>query len=156
MIKAEIVVDFPKWRTKIKSPNLYFKKKIRKISTIKLFKKKNFQFTLLLTNKTFIKKLNKKFRNKNRSTDVLSFPFYKKKQLKENLFKKKEMYLGDVVISINNIKNRNNKKEFFKELNKLWIHGLLHLFGYDHKFEKDYKKMKKIENKFYKSLTLNV
>ena len=64
MIKAEIVVDFPKWKTKIKNPNLYFKKKIKKISTIKSFKKKNFEFTLLLTNKNFIKKLNKKFRKK--------------------------------------------------------------------------------------------
>ena len=64
MIKAEVVVDFPKWKTKIKSPNLYFKKKIKKISTIKSFKKKDFQFTLLLTNRTFIKKLNKKFRKK--------------------------------------------------------------------------------------------
>ena len=59
MIKAEIVVDFPKWRTKIKNPNLYFKKKIKKLSSTKLLKKKNFQFTLLLTNKTIIKKLNK-------------------------------------------------------------------------------------------------
>ena len=64
MIKAEIVVDFPKWRTKIKHPNLYFKKKIKKLSAIRSLKKKNFQFTLLLTNKTIIKKLNKKFRKK--------------------------------------------------------------------------------------------
>ena len=31
MIKAEIVVDFHKWKTKIKKPNLYFKKKIKKL-----------------------------------------------------------------------------------------------------------------------------
>jgi len=48
MIKAEIVVDFPKWRTKIKSPNLYFKKKIRKISKIKSFKKKKFSFHFII------------------------------------------------------------------------------------------------------------
>ena len=64
MIKAEIVVDFPKWRTKIKNPNLYLKKKIKKLATIKSLKKKNFQFTLLLTNKTILKRLNKKFRKK--------------------------------------------------------------------------------------------
>ena len=64
MIKAEIVVDFPKWKTKIKNPSLYFKKKIKKLSSIKSLKKRNFQFTLLLTNKTIIKKLNKKFRKK--------------------------------------------------------------------------------------------
>ena len=103
----------------------------------------------MLSDSKEIKRLNKKFRNKNKSTDVLSFPFYKKKKLKENILKKKEIYLGDVVISINNIKNRNIKKEFFKELNKLWIHGLLHLFGHDHKYEREYKKMKNLENKFY-------
>ena len=64
MIKAEIVVDFPKWKTKIKNPNLYFKKKIKRLSCVKSLKNKNFQFTLLLTNKTIIKKLNKKFRKK--------------------------------------------------------------------------------------------
>ena len=74
MIKAEIVVDFPKWKTKIKNPNLYFKKKIKKLSSVRSLKKRNFQFTLLLTNKTIIKKLNKKFRKKNKETDVLSFP----------------------------------------------------------------------------------
>ena len=42
MIKAEIVVDFPKWRTKIKNPNLYFKKKIKKLYSVKSLKKKEF------------------------------------------------------------------------------------------------------------------
>ena len=44
MIKAEIVVDFPKWKTKIKNPNLYFKKKIKKLSSVRSLKKSNFQF----------------------------------------------------------------------------------------------------------------
>ena len=48
MIKAEIVVDFPKWRTKIKSPNLYFKKKIKKLSTIKQLKKKKFSVHFII------------------------------------------------------------------------------------------------------------
>ena len=43
MIKAEIVVDFPKWKTKIKNPSLYFKKKIKKLSCVKSLKKKNFE-----------------------------------------------------------------------------------------------------------------
>ena len=157
MIKVNVIPNNIRWNKYLKNPQNYLNNKIKLINKKNsLYKKKLLIFSILLSDSKEIKKLNKKFRNKNRSTDVLSFPFYKKKQLKENLFKKKEMYLGDVVISINNIKNRNNKKEFFKEFNKLWIHGLLHLFGYDHKFEKDYKKMKKIENKFYKSLALNV
>ena len=74
MIKAEIVVDFPKWKTKIKNPSLYFKKKIKKLSCVKSLKKKNFQFTLLLTNKTFIKKLIKRFRKKIKKLTFCLFP----------------------------------------------------------------------------------
>ena len=132
MIKAEIVVNFPKWRTKIKSPNLYFQKKIRKISSIKSFKKKNFQFTLLLTNKTFIKRLNKKFRNKNKETDVLSFP------IKSNFNKN---YKGDIAVCYEIIYLRSKKTNFNIEFDKMWIHGLLHLLGYNHVKFKDYKQM---------------
>ena len=74
MIRADIVVDFPKWKTKIRNPNLYLKKKIKKLSSIKSLKKKNFQFTLLLTNKTIIKKLNKKFRKKIKKLMSCLFP----------------------------------------------------------------------------------
>ena len=132
MIKAEIVVDFPKWKTKIKNPNLYFKKKIKKLSSTKLLKKKNFQFTLLLTNKTIIKKLNKKFRKKNKETDVLSFPI--KSHLNKN-------YKGDIAICYEIINLRSKKTNFNIEFDKMWIHGLLHLLGYSHFKQKDYKKM---------------
>ena len=150
MIKVNVIPNNIRWKKYLKNPQNYLNNKIKLINKKNgLYKKKLLIFSIILSDYKEIKKLNKKFRNKNKSTDILSFPFYKKKQLKENLFKKKEIYLGDVVISINNIKNKNNKKEFFKELNKLWIHGLLHLFGHDHKFERDYKKMKNLENKFY-------
>ena len=132
MIKAEIVVDFQKWRTKIKNPNLYFKKKIKRLSSIKSLKKKNFQFTLLLTNKTIIKKLNKKFRKKNKETDVLSFPI--RSHLDKN-------YKGDIAICYEIINARSKKTNFNIEFDKMWIHGLLHLLGYNHIKLKDYRKM---------------
>ena len=150
MIKVNVIPNNIRWKKYLKNPQNYLDKKIKLINKKNiLYKKKLLIFSIMLSDSKEIKKLNKKFRNKNKSTDVLSFPFYKKKQLKENILKKKIIYLGDVVISINDIKNRNIKKEFFKELNKLWIHGLLHLFGYDHKYEKEYKKMNNLENKFY-------
>ena len=143
MIKAEIVVDFPKWRTKIKNPNLYFKKKIKKLSLIKSLKKKNFQFTLLLTNKTIIKRLNKKFRKKNKETDVLSFPI--KSHLNKN-------YKGDVAICYEIINLRSKKTNFNIEFDKMWIHGLLHLLGYNHVKLRDYKKMNKKEQDILKKV----
>ena len=141
MIKAEIVVDFSKWRTKIESPNLYFKKKIKKLSSIKIFKKKNFQFTLLLTNKTNIKKLNKKFRKKNKETDVLSFPI--KSHFNKN-------YKGDIAICYEIINFRSKKTNFNIEFDKIWIHGLLHLLGYNHVKLKDYKQMLRREQDILK------
>ena len=141
MIKAEIVVDFPKWKTKIKNPNLYLKKKIKKLSLIKSLKKKNFQFTLLLTNKTIIKNLNKKFRKTNKETDVLSFPI--KSHLNKN-------YKGDIAICYEIINLRSKKTNFNIEFDKMWIHGLLHLLGYNHIKLKDYKQMLRKEQDILK------
>jgi len=143
MIKAEIVVDFPKWRNKIKNPNLYFKKKIKKLSLIKSLKKKNFQFTLLLTNKTIIKKLNKRFRKKNKETDVLSFPI--KSRFNKN-------YKGDIAICYEIINLRSKKTNFNIEFDKMWIHGLLHLLGYNHVRLKDYKQMLRRERNILKQV----
>ena len=141
MIKAEIVVDSPKWKTKIKNPSLYLKKKIKKLSLVKSLKKKNFQFTLLLTNKTIIKKLNKKFRNKNKETDVLSFP------LKSHFNKN---YKGDIAICYEIINLRSKRSNFNIEFDKIWIHGLLHLLGFNHVKLKDYKKMLRREQDILK------
>tara|TARA_X000000950_G_scaffold4655_1_gene4788 strand:+ start:108 stop:542 length:435 start_codon:yes stop_codon:yes gene_type:complete len=141
MIKAEIVVDFPKWKTKIQNPNLYLKKKIKKLSSLKSLKKKNFQFTLLLTNKTFIKKLNKKFRKQNKETDVLSFP------IKSNLNKN---YKGDIAICYEIVNSRSKKTNFKFEFDRMWIHGFLHLLGYNHIKLKDYKQMLRKEQDILK------
>ena len=53
--------------------------------------------------------------------------------------------LGDMIINLGKIKKHNDKESFNSAFNKLWIHGLLHLFGYDHKKNSDFYKMQKIE-----------
>ena len=80
MIKANIILDKKIWSKKIKKPGIYFKKKLNKLSKLNNFKNKNQEFTVLLTNNKIMKKLNLKFRNKNKSTDVLSFPLKIKKK----------------------------------------------------------------------------
>ena len=83
MIKVNVEVNSKSWHKKIKNPKNYFNKKLKKISKIvKFFKGKNITFTILLTSSLNMKKLNKKFRNKNKSTDVLSFPFLSSNNLK--------------------------------------------------------------------------
>jgi len=148
---VNVEVNNKSWFKKIKNPKKYFRKKLKKISNIiKFFKGKNITFTILLTNSFGMKKLNKKFRNINKPTDVLSFPFFSLKNLKKN--KQKKLYIGDIAASYEIINSRSKEKNFFLEFDKVWIHGLLHLIGYNHVRNKDYFKMSKIEKKILNSI----
>ena len=150
MIKVNVEVNNKSWHKKIKNPKKYFYIKLKKISKmLKIFKNKNATFTILLTNSSNMKKLNKKFRKKNKSTDILSFPSFSKKKLKS--IKEKKIYIGDLAASYEIINLRSEKK-FLEEFDKVWIHGLLHLVGYDHIKNKDYYKMNKIEKRIINSI----
>jgi probable rRNA maturation factor len=138
MIKANVVLDNPIWEKKIKKPNNYIKKRLAILSKLSSFKNKIQEFTLFLTNNRKMKSLNNKFRKKNKATDVLSFPF--------NYKITKNSYLGDMAISYEIINKRSIKSNFFIEFDKMWIHGYLHLLGYDHKKLKNFQKMNKKEN----------
>ena len=151
MIKVNIEVNSKSWHKKIKNQKKYFSKKLKKISKIvKFFKYKNITFTILLTNAFNIKKLNKKFRRQNKSTDVLSFPSFSPKNLKS--IKEKEIYIGDIAASYEMIHSRSKEKSFVIEFDRVWVHGLLHLIGYDHIRNQDYYKMNKIEKRILNSI----
>ena len=143
MIKANVILDYFKWKNKIKNPNNYLKNKIKKISKIPYFKRKNQEFSILLTSNKKMKNLNFKFRKKNKPTDVLSFQ-------SDNKF-----YIGDIAISYEIVNKRAKLSNFFIEFDKMWIHGYFHLNGYDHKKLKDFKKMNQKEklalNSLYKT-----
>jgi probable rRNA maturation factor len=150
MIKVNVEINNKSWHKKIKNPKKYFSQKLKKIyKIIKFFKNKNIVFTILLTNSLNMKKLNKKFRNCNKVTDVLSFPSFSLKNLK--LLKKKKIYIGDIAVSYEIINSR-SKKNFLLEFDKVWIHGLLHLVGFDHVKYKDYFKMNRFEKRILKSI----
>ena len=152
MIKVNVEVNSKSWHKKIKNPKKYLNRKLKKISKIvKFFKGKNVTFTILLTNSLNMKKLNKKFRNHNKSTDVLSFPFIKSNNLK--YLKRKNFYIGDIAVSYAIINSRSKKSNFFLEFDKAWVHGLLHLVGYNHIKNTDYLQMSKIEKKILNSFT---
>ena len=93
MISIDVVSESNLWNKKIKKPNIFFNNLINFFPKNYRFVKKKVSLTILLSNNKNIKKLNKRFRNKNRSTDILSFPFEKKLNIK------KSPYIGDIVIS---------------------------------------------------------
>ena len=104
-------------------------------------------FSLLLSNNSEVKNLNKRFRNKNKTTDVLSFPFLDKKNLNKIFKEKKETYIGDVIVNLSEIIKQGKETSFILAFDKIWIHGFLHLIGYRHRLNKDFIKMQKLENK---------
>ena len=144
MIKIDVVVDELQWKNKIKRPKAFFQAILKLFPKKYNFKTKNKAFSLLLSNNKKIKILNKKFRKKNKSTDVLSFPLNKE-------ISKNNLYLGDVIISyqyMNNPRSINNLN-FKKKVIKIFIHGFLHLLGYDHIKEKDFINMLKEEERIF-------
>jgi len=151
MIKVNVEINNRSWHKKIKYPKKYFNQKLKKLAkTISFFKRKNITFTILLTNSKNMKKLNKKFRKRNKSTDILSFPSFSSKRLK--IIKEKKIYVGDLATSYEAISLKSKKENFLEEFDKVWVHGLLHLIGYDHIKNKDYYKMNKVEKRILNSI----
>lgn len=112
----------------------YYKRFLRYVSKASNIKG---EINLLFSDDKYIRELNKKFRNKDKATDVLSFP-------------SGEMFgEGDTVISYEWVKNRYEEKNIKKTVIKLIIHSVLHLQGIHHDYSEEslkenYKKMKEL------------
>ena len=150
MIKIEVLIKDKNWKKYLSNPNRYLNTQAKKINVKKYFKSKLINISILLTGNNDIKFLNKKFRNKNKTTDVLSFPSYDQNIIRTKLKSQKNLYLGDIALNLYKIDKGKNK--FKSEFDKLWVHGLVHLMGYKHYKNKDFFKMKKIEDKIIKQL----
>ena len=139
MIKVNVILDKIIWKKKIKRPDYYLKKKFNKLLNKFKITSNVQEISIFLTNSEKMRQLNLRFRKKNKPTDVLSFPI--------NIVKKKIGYLGDIAISYEIVNKRSKKSNFNYEFDKMWVHGYLHLLGYDHKKIKEFEKMHKLEKK---------
>ncbi|TKZ35553.1 rRNA maturation RNase YbeY [Brachyspira catarrhinii] len=106
------------------------------------------EVNLLFSNDKFIRELNKKFRNKDKATDVLTFP---SGDIEEG---------GDIVISYQWVKNRYEEKNIKKTIIKLIIHSILHLRGVHHDYsekslKENYNKMKELYLKVISHIKTN-
>tara|TARA_X000000368_G_C23030234_1_gene712197 strand:+ start:422 stop:883 length:462 start_codon:yes stop_codon:yes gene_type:complete len=148
MININVFSNEKAWSKRLKKKEIFFNKICKSFPKKYQFSKKKVSFSLLLSNDKNIKKLNKFFRNKNKSTDILSFPFNKKIKISKNT------YIGDIIISYNFIdKPKSQKLKLFEDkLIKIFIHGFLHLLGFDHSKNKNYNEMLKEEKFIYESV----
>ena len=96
---------------------------------------KDAEVSITLCDNEYIRKLNKEYRNKDKATDVLSFPLYDFNEEDDSVFELEDsIALGDIVISLERAKEQAKEvgNTFIKEVAFLTIHSTLHLLGYDH------------------------
>ena len=155
MVKINLVVNHKSWKFNYPKTDLFLKKIIKKILLL-VFPKidSNFEISILLTDSKNMKRLNKKFRNINKDTDVLSFPAEEKDFFKKNIKSKQDIYLGDIALSYSYIakiiKKQNVSFDYY--FKKMLIHGILHLIGHEHDSLTKYKKMNLLEHKIIKNI----
>lgn len=115
----------------------YLKKIIAK--TLKHEKAKDGVFSIVFVDEDTIRDLNRKYRNIDKVTDVLSFAFEDNQKIEYN----KMRFLGEIYVCIPRMKNQANEYGHSeeRELGFLVVHGLLHLLGYDHMTKEDEKVM---------------
>jgi len=139
--------------TSQKAPNEKFFKEILGTAIRELkIKDKNVEVSLSLVGEAKIRKLNKKYRDKNEVTDVLSFP------LEESRLKKHDILpLGDIFICLPFAVKESKRQDVGLEKELAWLtaHGFLHLLGYDHENSlSESRKMEKLEKNILHRLKL--
>lgn len=134
-----------------KTPAWFKNACLQTLKKTKISKKNKFELNIVFASNKKIQSLNKKYRNKDKPTNVLSFPAYDPKDIYPAGF---NIPLGDIVLSLPTIKReaKEQGKTFDDHLRHLVIHGLLHLVGYDHENDKDAKKMETLEISILKQM----
>lgn len=100
------------------------------------------ELSIVLTDDVEIKKLNREWRQKNKATNVLSFPAFE-----TAVGQKPGPMLGDIVLAFETIEQEalESNIRFLDHLSHLIVHGLLHLLGYDHEIDMDAEQMEALE-----------
>lgn len=131
------------------------KKVIRKCFETEKIDINSLYVNIILTNPDIIRKYNKKYRNIDMETDVLSFPMFEKEELLSFNTNVQEV-LGDIIISIDKVEEQAKEygHSFERELSYMTVHGFYHLMGYDHIKEKDKEKMREKEEYILDSLNI--
>ncbi|MDD3861313.1 MAG: rRNA maturation RNase YbeY [Candidatus Gracilibacteria bacterium] len=117
--------------------------KVLKIKIAEILKGNTGEISLTLVNDSAIQKLNRKYRGKNMPTDVLSFAYMEDAGVAQ--IREISLQIGDIFISVDTAKTqaKEHGHSLKKELEILFVHGLLHLFGFDHGDDKEEREMEK-------------
>lgn len=107
------------------------------------------ELSLVLADDSFVRGLNRDYRNQDKATNVLSFP-----ALEEDLAPEGEIVLGDVILALETCRReaKEQGKSLAAHVSHLVVHGVLHLLGHDHQDEKEAEEMERLEVEILASL----
>jgi len=110
---------------------------------------------VILSDEEYIRKINSKFRDIDRVTDVLSFPMFEKDEIE--FAKQRKENLGDIIICIKRVQEQAIEygHSFEREFAYMLVHGFYHLMGYDHMEEDEKKIMREKEEYILSKLEFN-
>ena len=112
---------------------------------------KDFDLNILITTNKTVKKYNREYRNKDKATDIISFPYHPDLKAGQKIKVKTDddRAIGDILIALEYVyKNRHNLEgTFIERMDRMLVHGIFHCLGYDHIEDKDYKVMYALEKK---------
>ena len=115
----------------------------------KLIKTHEIEVTISLSDNDYVQELNKKYRGKDRATNVLSFANYEGRSWRQSgiVDDKIPLLFGDIILAYGVVAKeaKEQNKKFESHLSHLVVHGCLHLLGYDHLTEEDAEKMEGLE-----------
>ena len=112
--------------------------------------------SVMVTDEENIRQINKKYRNIDQATDVLSFPMFEKDEIAEA--KKRKEALGDIVVCLPIVQKQAEEygHSIEREFSYMLVHGFYHLMGYEHIQEEDKAKMREKEEKILNKLGLKL
>lgn len=141
MINYSLISKSQDWPARFKKIKFLLENILKNKKTLKFSQSIDYNLNIILSNDKLLKKMNNKYRNKNKSTDVLTFVSVIK--LKKN----NDLKVCDIFISAETLKvdAKKNNINFYNHLAHIFVHSFLHINGYVHKKIKDFNQMKKIE-----------
>lgn len=158
-VHVDVSILCGKWKRAEKNIAAQCRRSVRaaiKVATPYLGKRNNLraasqrlEASVVLASDTYIKKLNRQYRGKNKPTNVLSFPSFTGEPLEPG-----PVLLGDVILAFETTHREADaeKKSLYAHANHLVVHGILHLLGYDHVVEREARKMERLERLTLKGL----
>lgn len=144
----------------IKVPRALLRDLLNAAQTTELFLPKSRRFpasaNLLITDNAAVKRLNRDFRGIDKPTNVLSFPQLTPRQIARLKPDRRIIELGDIAIAYQYVvvEAKKDNKILKNHIVHLVIHGLLHLFGYDHIIDRDALHMERLETRIMAALDL--